>query len=120
MNCLFVLKRKDVCIMIKDELEKIYGSYPVFDKSSSNQANIDQLDFALNYKWKILDEKMSGTRTISESRFLKRFYNIMDLKIHYQYILEEVLQKRYGFKLYGISTTGNRERLFINHKYLPH
>ena len=43
----------------------------------------------------------------------------MDLKIHYQYILEEVLQKRYGFKLYGISTTGNGERLFINSKYLP-
>ena len=106
--------------MFKDELEKMYGSYPVFDRSSSNQANIDlQLDFALSYKWKILDEKMSGTRIISESRFLKRFYNIMDLKIHYQYILEEVLQKRYGFKLYGISTTGNGERLVINSKYLP-
>ena len=52
--------------MFKDELEKMYGSYPVFDRSSSNQANIDlQLDFALSYKWKILDEKMSGTRTIS-------------------------------------------------------
>ena len=104
-----------------EDLNELYGSYPVFDRSSSNQAIIDlQLDFALSYKWKILDEKMSGTRTISESRFLKRFYNIIDLKIHYQYILEEVLQKRYGFKLYGISTNGNGERLFINPKYLHH
>ena len=105
--------------MFKDEMEKLYGSYPypIFDRSQGSLSF--QTEFNLCYKWKILDEKMSGTRTISESRFLNRFYNIMDLKLHYKYILEEVLQKKYGFKLYGISTSGSGEKLFINPKYLP-
>ena len=106
--------------MFKDEMEKLYGEYAVFDRSGSNQASINlQLEFAFSYHWKDLDSIMSNTKTISESKFLKLFYRIMDLKIYYKYILEEVLQKKYGFKIYGISTSGSGEKIFINPKYLP-
>ena len=95
------------------DLNELYGSYPVFDRSSSNQADFNlQLDFQFSKNWKYLDKIMSGYKMITESRFCEEFYSIMDLKIHYKHVLD-LLPSRYKFKLYSIDKF-NGEKTYVN------
>ena len=96
-----------------EDLNELYGSYPVFERSSSNQADFNlQLDFQFSKNWKYLDEIMSGYKMITESRFCEEFYTIMDLKIHYKHVLD-LLENRYKFKLYSVDEF-NGEKTYIN------
>lgn len=96
-----------------EDLNELYGSYPVFDRSSSNQADFNlQLDFQFSKNWKYLDEIMSGYKMITESRFCEEFYTIMDLKIHYKHVLD-LLENRYKFKLYSVDEF-NGEKTYVN------
>lgn len=96
-----------------EDLNELYGSYPVFDRSSSNQADFNlQLDFQFSKNWKYLDEIMSGYKMITESKFCEEFYTIMDLKIHYKHVLD-LLENRYKFKLYSVDEF-NGEKTYVN------
>ena len=96
-----------------EDLNELYGSYPVFDRSSSNQADFNlQLDFQFSKNWKYLDKIMSGYKMITESRFCEEFYSIMDLKIHYKHVLD-LLENRYKFKIYSVDEF-NGEKTYIN------
>ena len=102
--------------MIEEYLENLYGSYIGNDDSEASQAM--QICLKYNDNWKELDYEMSKASVISQSLFLKKFYSIMKVKIHYRYVLDEVLQKRYGFKYYSYYEK-SKEKNFINPKYLP-
>ena len=96
-----------------EDLNELYGSYPVFDRSSSNQADFNlQLDFQFSKNWKYLDKIMSGYKMITESRFCEEFYSIMDLKIHYKHVLD-LLENRYKFKIYSVDEF-NGEKTYMN------
>ena len=96
-----------------EDLNELYGSYPVFDRSSSNQADFNlQLDFQFSKNWKYLDQIMSGYKMITESRFCEEFYSIMDLKIHYKHVLD-LLENRYKFKIYSVDEF-NGEKTYMN------
>ena len=96
-----------------EDLNELYGSYPVFDRSSSNQADFNlQLDFQFSKNWKYLDKIMTGYKMITESRFCEEFYNIMDLKIHYKHVLD-LLENRYKFKIYSVDEF-NGEKTYMN------
>ena len=96
-----------------EDLNELYGSYPVFDRSSSNQADFNlQLDFQFSKNWKYLDKIMSGYKMITESRFCEEFYSIMDLKIHYKHVLD-LLENRYKFKIYSVEEF-NGEKTYMN------
>ena len=96
-----------------EDLNELYGSYPVFDRSSSNQADFNlQLDFQFSKNWKYLDKIMTGYKMITESRFCEEFYSIMDLKIHYKHVLD-LLENRYKFKIYSVDEF-NGEKTYMN------
>ena len=96
-----------------EDLNELYGEYPVLDRSSSNQADFNlQLDFQFSKNWKYLDQIMSGYKIITESRFCEEFYTTMDIKIHYKHVLD-LLPSRYKFKLYSIDEV-NGEKTYVN------